>query len=1139
MKHKDTNKLTRVAMLLLVALFGLTGARADELTVYEGTSTNRNVPAYIYYFDDFTRNQFVIPATDLGDMGKGATISALKFYTSSTNIPYTTASTVDVYLKEVNYTTMTGLEAKADDDIVYQGTLAIVSEGEGGSMTITFSTPFTYSGDANLLVGIENTTDSGYKSIYFYGQEVEGAAWSGYNASSLSSVTGSVQNFIPKTTLTYFPAGALLPPTNLEVVYNGGTEATVSWTSSASAFDLEVDGEVIEDVENGYVLENLELSTTYTIRVRAKKGTEVSDWSAPVSFTTDGCLNPTIVNYSLVDSYGDGWNNNYILVYDEDDNPVAQLTIEDGASATGTLKLCGSLFTFYWYAGNYPTETSWTFTDAGGNELFSGTGTSDMETGDVLYEIDLTSWRRPTDFAATEVDSHSAKLSWTENSLTPATSWVIAYIGENDTEISYVVADTNPFTLDGLTPETTYQAMVSPNNDDAILRWSDVISFTTEAAFPAPTELAVSPAATKATVTWVGEADSYNLIYGLPGGIETQDFEDSSLGEWTTIDADGDGYGWELFSACTSYLSNAPGTGGGHNDSQDMVTSGSYTNVASTALNPDNYLVSPLVTLGGNISFWAKGQDSNYPAEVFGVAVSTTGNADPADFTMVGANKTATGEWTQYTFDLSAYSGEGYVAIRHYNVTDMFLLDIDDIVITKPIENGTTISGITTNSYELTGLTPETTYMVQVQAVYAEGESRWVSTSFTTPSETDAPIDLTATDINATTATLKWTGSQDNYNLQYRQALPVDPSEPATIILTAGNVWGDGSGYQMLLDADATAYGDVFTENGGWTATDYSAFEYTIPTDAECDMNTTAVVFDNSVSIQIPAGTYDWCILNPSPDDKIYIAASNGNVGGRQNDYVFEAGKTYEFVPAIYGSNDGIDVTVTRPMGEWVVVENVTTPYEFTGLTPNTEYEWMVQGNLKEGTTEWSEMSSFTTLISITVGSLLYTTFVAPSAVSFPSELTAFKVVDKTETAVIMEAVEAIPAGAAVVVKAEAAGTYGLEAATSTADMTDNLLKASDGTVTGGSGIYALANKDLGVGFYPVASTVTIPAGKAYLEIETKAKAFYGLFEDDATAIDNLNVDANLNETIYNLAGQRINKAQKGVNIINGKKILK
>ena len=38
--------------------------------------------------------------------------------------------------------------------------------------------------------------------------------------------------------------------------------------------------------------------------------------------------------------------------------------------------------------------------------------------------------------------------------------------------------------------------------------------------------------------------------------------------------------------------------------------------------------------------------------------------------------------------------------------------------------------------------------------------------------------------------------------------------------------------------------------------------------------------------------------------------------------------------------------------------------------------------------------------------------------------------------------------------------------------------------------------------------------------------------------ISNLNLNANLNEAIYNLAGQRMQKLQKGINIIKGKKIV-
>ncbi|MBQ6226840.1 MAG: hypothetical protein IJJ73_11135 [Bacteroidaceae bacterium] len=72
------------------------------------------------------------------------------------------------------------------------------------------------------------------------------------------------------------------------------------------------------------------------------------------------------------------------------------------------------------------------------------------------------------------------------------------------------------------------------------------------------------------------------------------------------------------------------------------------------------------------------------------------------------------------------------------------------------------------------------------------------------------------------------------------------------------------------------------------------------------------------------------------------------------------------------------------------------------------------------------------------------------------------------------------------------------------------------------------------IGFY-LADQGTIKAGKAYLEGASGIKAF--LFNDEATGISNVNV--NENGAIYNLAGQRLNKMHKGINIINGKKVLK
>lgn len=115
----------RAAMVLLIVMLMPAVAWAQEtLTVYDGTTTNNHVPMYVYYFDDFTRSQYVIPAADLEDMD-GGSISAITYYTSLTTA-YTTVSDVDIYLKEVESTSISAFIDKSSASIVYQGKVADV-----------------------------------------------------------------------------------------------------------------------------------------------------------------------------------------------------------------------------------------------------------------------------------------------------------------------------------------------------------------------------------------------------------------------------------------------------------------------------------------------------------------------------------------------------------------------------------------------------------------------------------------------------------------------------------------------------------------------------------------------------------------------------------------------------------------------------------------------------------------------------------------------------------------------------------------------------------------------------------------------------------------------------------------------------
>lgn len=90
------------------------------------------------------------------------------------------------------------------------------------------------------------------------------------------------------------------------------------------------------------------------------------------------------------------------------------------------------------------------------------------------------------------------------------------------------------------------------------------------------------------------------------------------------------------------------------------------------------------------------------------------------------------------------------------------------------------------------------------------------------------------------------------------------------------------------------------------------------------------------------------------------------------------------------------------------------------------------------------------------------------------------------------------------------------------------------------NGDFFLATKD-GVQqiFQSEGKNDTVKGFRAYFQKKTDAPVKAALFIDGvATAIEGINADANNDATIFNLAGQRVNKAQKGIYIVNGKKVI-
>jgi hypothetical protein len=177
----------------------------------------------------------------------------------------------------------------------------------------------------------------------------------------------------------------------------------------------------------------------------------------------------------------------------------------------------------------------------------------------------------------------------------------------------------------------------------------------------------------------------------------------------------------------------------------------------------------------------------------------------------------------------------------------------------------------------------------------------------------------------------------------------------------------------------------------------------------------------------------------------------------------------------------------------------------------------------------------------VSVSETGYATFVAEAELEIPEGVEVFAVQLNGEKAHLEPIENAIPAGEAVVVKA-AANTYEFAYAVEYAEkVSGNELKAAVADVVADGTQYVLADGAEGIGFYQVKAGSTIAAGKGYLEISAAngVKGFYGFESGDATGISDIDANVDANAVIYNLSGQRIQKAQKGINIVNGKKLLK
>ena len=178
-----------------------------------------------------------------------------------------------------------------------------------------------------------------------------------------------------------------------------------------------------------------------------------------------------------------------------------------------------------------------------------------------------------------------------------------------------------------------------------------------------------------------------------------------------------------------------------------------------------------------------------------------------------------------------------------------------------------------------------------------------------------------------------------------------------------------------------------------------------------------------------------------------------------------------------------------------------------------------------------------------------YATFSCPQDLDFTSsDLRAYIAsgFNKATNQVLLTRVKDVPAGTGVFLVGEPNTTYKIPYSETTSYYVNlfqaNLQKTDIPATAGNFSNYTFGEQDSEPGFYPIDGKATLLAQTAYLQLPTSFVAagvkVSVIFEEDVIdGIEEFRI-SDEDADIYDLAGRRLSKMQRGINIVNGKKVL-
>lgn len=592
----------------------------------------------------------------------------------------------------------------------------------------------------------------------------------------------------------------------------------------------------------------------------------------------------------------------------------------------------------------------------------------------------------PNDLDCDNITKHTVDLTWTSGN--DETHWQICI---NDDEGNLTLVSESDlvegvYTLGGLDAETHYNIKVRAYCDvDNQSGWSEKVEFTTADVCPDPTNLYVTNLEpSSATLNWTAEADEYNVRYRElehvypTEGTFFEDFENGDLttNGWTTV-RNGEGVGqtdWKVVNSETVFSES--GSIPAHSGT-NVAMSRSWYSDNYDAPNVDNWLISPQVTLQGELTYWVL-DDGTYH-EHYDVYVSTTAT-DLDAFILLYEPGNASYTWTKHTVNLSEYDGQqGYIAFRHVDQNKDFLF-IDDVAVGTmvTVTNEWVVSNsLTGNSVTIDGLMEETEYEWQVQATCANvPENDWSPiATFHTPSVCTPPTGFSTENVTCDAATLNWTPGyyQESFDVQYRTT-GFDGYYFYDDFDSNQDGWGvynleDGSGFYPGYGINGSnCFGFYYT---------FNTPQYLISPELRDGVEGKILTFYYKAyssgypeSFQVVFWDEDWNVI--STENEVtgidntaeWLQYESSAIPAGAKHFVVLCTSYYAFCLfvdnfSIYDEND-----VQEP-GEWNTDNTNINANALTiiGLDAETEYEWKVKGYSEYCTegTEWSASDFFTT----------------------------------------------------------------------------------------------------------------------------------------------------------------------------------